>query len=208
MPAALRLLSLISLLLVLCLGLSTTSSAQTLIEKLVAPGPLATAHARLEGRCQSCHQSFKKEAQSGLCLGCHKPVAADITARTDYHGRNRQIPGAVCSTCHTDHTGRTAHMVRLEQATFNHTLTDYPLKGAHQRVACASCHRPGVKFRAASTACASCHAAKDPHKGKLGAACASCHDETSWKNVRFNHASTGFPLAGANARPASLTTAS
>ncbi|MBI5939287.1 MAG: cytochrome c3 family protein [Caulobacterales bacterium] len=205
MPAASRLLSLVGLLLVLCLGLSTTSSAQTLIEKLVSPGPLAAAHARFEARCQSCHQSFKKDAQSGLCLGCHKPVATDIAARTGYHGRNRKIPGAVCSTCHTDHAGRGGRLVLLDPAGFNHTLTDYPLKGGHLRVACASCHKPGVKFRAAPTACASCHAARDPHKGKLGPGCASCHSETGWKDVRFNHASTGFSLVGAHARPACLT---
>jgi len=205
MSFALRLFSLFGLLLLLGVGHSTSTSAQTLIEKLVSPGALASAHARFEARCQSCHQSFKKEAQSGLCLGCHKPVAADIAARTGFHGRNRQIVGATCSSCHTDHIGRGGKLVRFDAAAFNHTLTDYPLKGGHQRVACASCHKPGAKFRAAPTACASCHAAKDPHKGKLGPGCASCHNETDWKDVRFNHASTGFPLAGAHARPACLT---
>lgn len=197
-----RQLSLPGIVLVLWLGLWAGASGQNLMEKLVSPGPLASAHAPYEARCESCHQSFRKEGQSALCLGCHKPVAADVRARTGYHGRDRQIAGATCSSCHTDHIGRGGRLVRLDPGKFNHTLTDYPLKGGHLRVACASCHKPGTRFRAAPAACASCHARSDPHKGKLGRDCASCHNDTGWKDVRFNHASTGFPLVGGHARPA------
>lgn len=202
MSAARRLLSLFALLAAIGLGLATTAAAQSIFEKLVSPGPLAAPHAKLERQCQACHQSFKKGAQNGLCLSCHKRVAADIAARTGFHGRSSQAAGASCSSCHTDHAGRGARLVKFDPAGFNHALTDYPLKGGHLRVACASCHKAGAKFRAAPSACASCHSAKDPHRGKLGPACASCHTESGWKPATFNHASTGFPLIGGHARAA------
>jgi len=202
MQRAARLACLLGLLATLWLALATGSSAQTVIEKLVSPGPLAAPHARYESRCQSCHQAFDKEAQNRLCLDCHKPVAADLRARTGFHGRSRDIAGVHCHSCHTDHAGRGARLVRLDPATFNHTLTDYPLKGAHTRVACAKCHAPGAKFRAAPVACASCHGKTDPHKGKLGSACANCHTEANWRDVRFDHATTRFPLIGGHARAA------
>ena len=37
-----------------------------------------------------------------------------------------------------------------------------------------------------------------PHA--TGTACASCHVTASWKDVRFNHERTGFPLTGRHAR--------
>lgn len=195
-----RLSGFAALLALLWLAIAGTATAQTVIEKLVSPGPLAAAHARYEANCKTCHQAFDKKAQSQQCLDCHKPIAADLAARTGFHGRSREIPGAECKTCHTDHAGRGARLVRLDPRSFNHALTDYPLHGAHARVACASCHAPGAKFRAAPTACVACHRKTDPHKGALGAACADCHVETGWKDVRFDHAKTAFPLVGAHAR--------
>lgn len=186
----------------LWLASASGSRAQTVIERLVSPGPLAAAHARLERQCESCHQAFDKTAQNRLCLDCHKPVAADVRGRSGFHGRSREVAGVDCHSCHTDHAGRGARLVRLDPRTFNHFNTDYPLKGAHGRVACASCHLPGVKHRAAATTCAACHAREDPHKGKLGPNCASCHNEAGWKDVRFDHATTGFPLVGGHARAA------
>lgn len=185
---------------VLGVGLTSQAAAQTVIEKLVSPGALSAPHARLESNCQACHQAFDKKAQGQRCLDCHKPVAADLAAHTGFHGRSREVSGAECRTCHTDHKGRAARIVRLDPKTFNHAATDYPLRGAHLRVACVTCHAPGARFRQAPTACAGCHAKTDPHRGALGQACADCHTESGWKEVRFDHARTDFPLLGAHAR--------
>lgn len=59
-----------------CLVLAAPLAAQTIMERLVTPGPLSGAHARLEAKCDSCHSSFRKEAQNGRCAACHKGVAA------------------------------------------------------------------------------------------------------------------------------------
>lgn len=201
MRGLLRRLGLAGLLTALiCLSPAAGAWGQTVIEKLVSPGPLATAHARFESKCQSCHQAFDKTAQNALCLSCHKPVAADVSARTGFHGRSREVQGADCKSCHTDHGGRNLRMVRLDPKAFNHALTDYPLRGGHAKAACAACHAAGAKHRLAPTACVACHGKSDPHKGSLGPACANCHTEANWKDVRFDHATTKFPLLGAHAK--------
>ena len=53
-------------------------TAQTVIERLVSPGPLTEAHAKYEKTCNQCHTAFDKNAQASLCLDCHKDVAKDF----------------------------------------------------------------------------------------------------------------------------------
>lgn len=173
---------------------------QTLFEKLVMPGELVEKHSHLEKDCASCHASFDKSAQSGLCLKCHAPIAGDLTDKRGFHGRSNAVAGAACKQCHTDHTGRGADIVRFDPAAFDHALTDYLLQGKHATVKCESCHLPTVKFRDAAGTCLACHTGDDPHKGKLGTACASCHSEKSWtETLPFDHGKTRFALAGAHA---------
>jgi hypothetical protein len=187
------------ILLLAVISLAWSASAQTVLQRLVSPGPLAAAHAKLESNCDACHASFDKTAQSRLCSGCHKDVAADLAGHKGYHGRSREVAAQTCNRCHTDHKGRAARMVRFNPVGFDHTLTDYPLAGAHATVACVSCHRPGAKYRQAPTACFGCHAKDEPHHGALGTRCESCHNDASWKSVRFDHSATRFPLRGAHA---------
>ena len=52
------------------------------LESALSPGPLARAHAKLEGECKSCHVRFDRAAQDGLCAGCHKEVGQDLRAHT------------------------------------------------------------------------------------------------------------------------------
>ena len=87
-------------------------------------------------------------------------------------------------------------MVGLDRAAFDHGFTDYALHGAHARVACESCHRPGVAFREAPADCVACHREDDVHRGELGTDCARCHEESSWSEARFDHDETDFPLVG------------
>jgi hypothetical protein len=174
------------------------ASAQTVIERLVSPGPLATRHANLESRCEACHAAFNRDAQNQLCVACHRPVGADVTARTGFHGHDRNASTAACSSCHTDHQGRGTVLVRFTPARFDHRATDYPLHGAHERVVCASCHLPGQKYRQASSACVDCHRTDEPHRGRLGVRCSSCHTDENWRQIRFDHSETQFPLVGAH----------
>jgi len=43
-------------------------------------------------------------------------------------------------------------------------------------------------------ACSACHRKDDKHKNTLGSRCESCHFEKNWKETRFDHAKTQFPL--------------
>ncbi len=193
-----RLIRLLLLLTAMCLAPS--AAGQTVIERLVSPGPLAAAHAQYESRCNACHASFDKTAQTGLCADCHRPIRADIAARSGFHGKSRDAATRACKTCHTDHAGRGAAIVRFDPRTFDHAASDYPLAGAHVRVQCASCHVRGKKFREAPAACVGCHLSDDPHRRQLGDRCESCHVDAAWNQIRFDHSGTGYPLRGAHAR--------
>jgi hypothetical protein len=163
------------------------------IESILAPGPLIEGHIKLEGECKNCHVKLDRKAQSKLCTDCHKDVGADVRAKAGFHGR---LEPQACNVCHTDHKGRQAQIVKLDERAFDHTQTDYRLLGKHQDVACKKCHQPDKKYRDAPTDCVSCHRKDDTHKGTLGTKCADCHVEKSWKEARFDHDLARFALKG------------
>lgn len=169
-----------------------------ILKRALMPGQVAEVHAKYEHDCESCHRSFDKNAQSKLCLDCHKPIAQDIADKTGWHGH---LDDAACRDCHAEHKGRKANLVALDKQHFDHDRTGFVLKGAHQALAgkCASCHAASRKFREASSLCISCHRKDDQqkgHRGGLGDRCEKCHNETKWKDVSFDHEKTRFPLAG------------
>lgn len=172
------------------------SVADTRIERLVMPGPLAQSHARYENECERCHELFSKSAQTRLCRDCHEDIDADIKARRGMHGRITDIDTTECRACHTDHVGRDADIVQLDEGTFQHTRTDFELSGAHSRLPCEACHAAGKPRRDAPHDCHACHEKQDAHQGKLGERCEKCHDTGTWTAARekFDHAKTRFPL--------------
>jgi hypothetical protein len=180
-----------------CVALAPALASAQGLERLVMPGPLTAAHAKLEASCASCHRAFQKGAQTELCLECHDhaPIAADRAQRAGFHGRGAARESA-CSSCHGEHEGRTADIVRLDPQTFAHDATDFPLAGRHRTAACASCHETGKPHRDAAQDCVSCHRNDDAHAGTLGKKCADCHDENAWQRTRFDHGKTRFPLLG------------
>ena len=173
------------------------------LNRLVMPGPVAAAHAKFEAQCKSCHVSFKRQSQQTLCLDCHKKVAADLKAHTGFHGKSPKVQaaGTACASCHKEHRGRDADILGLDRATFDHGLTEFPLRGRHRKVSCDDCHAPGTPFHDAKTQCVACHAKDDKHMGRLGRQCADCHAATGWKDTHFDHAAaTGYALSGAHAK--------
>jgi len=164
----------------------------------VSPGPLASAHAKLEGitNCQQCHEAGRT-LSAERCLTCHRPIASRMAAKSGVH---RAVTGE-CQRCHVEHRGADADLRRLNRQTFDHAAeTGFALDGLHAKptVTCASCHKKRT-FLAARPACDSCHA--DPHKGKLGLDCTKCHRTTvAFKQSRtqFDHATARFPLTGAH----------
>ena len=206
--------------LVLALVLATGSGAA---HAQVSPGPLAAAHASLDGptECFRCHaKTGGKAGMDARCLDCHTEVAQMRTQRRGYHAR---VTSSACASCHPDHGGRAFALVAWENGSperFDHARAGFALIGKHATLACKDCHRPElqksavvpllrVKDRSRSwlgleQACASCH--DDPHKGSLGNACASCHAQTKWNPAPgFDHAKTGYALSGAHAKLACIT---
>lgn len=180
--------------LIMALGLLCTMSAWSQgIESVVAPGKLIQGHAKWEDDCKQCHVKFDRKAQDGLCMDCHKSVGADLRAKTGFHGKSKPQS---CRTCHTEHKGREARIIALDQKQFDHALSNFALRGKHEKTECVKCHVAGKKFREAAHECNACHKKDDVHKAALGVKCASCHSENSWKEAKFDHDTARFPLSG------------
>lgn len=165
----------------------------------ISPGPLARAHAKLEGssRCLDCHDPSEGVA-AGKCLACHEPLQKRIAAGRGLHARPEYRD---CRRCHVEHQGAEFELVfwgKQGRAAFDHALTGHALAGKHARVACADCHKTR-SFLGAVTECAACH--RDEHRGQFpGRACSTCHSEQAWKPAPgFDHAKTSWPLTGRHA---------
>ncbi len=160
------------------------------VEKALMPGAVITGHAKYEQQCDKCHKRFDKEAQTRLCLDCHKDTATDIRNKTRLHGR---LDDTTCRACHTEHKGRGAQIAEIDKKKFNHDRTNFRLRGGHKetRNGCDDCHKPKQKFRETPSDCYSCHKKDDDgekgHKGGLGKKCEDCHDDVKWKETRFDH---------------------
>jgi hypothetical protein len=177
----------------LALGIASAARGAN-IEKLLMPGPVSQAHAKTEDSCAACHDKADRSRQSGLCLACHKDVAADLEAGKGLHGRMQGARSSQCQACHSEHHGRGFAIVSLSRASFDHEGTDFPLRGAHQDLHCESCHHSNEPYRKAPVNCIGCHRNDDAHRGSLGTDCHSCHAESAWRSVRFDHDKTAFPL--------------
>ncbi|MDE2382992.1 MAG: cytochrome C [Alphaproteobacteria bacterium] len=198
-----RLAAILVVAMAILFGLAAPAAASTAVEKLMMPGQLSQAHAKLEEDCANCHKVLQKAAQSSLCISCHKDVQKDLDAKTGFHGRDVIVAKSECYACHVEHKGRDNPEIQFEPSTFNHGETRFALEGGHSLVPCASCHKPGKKYREAPQACADCHGEKQPHKGNLGKQCETCHSVESWKKLKpFDHNKTKYPLRGAHAKAA------
>ena len=180
-----------------------------------SPGPLARAHASLEGleTCARCHEE-KKGLAARLCLDCHTELQSRVARGLGFHGRLPAAKKAECQSCHPDHRGVDFVIVDWEggRNAFDHQKTGWPLKGAHGKVRCDACHqRPLIAdgairrmlekeprrttFLGAPARCDGCHF--DEHRGQLARECQRCHNETAWKPPpAFNHQTTDYPLRG------------
>jgi hypothetical protein len=166
------------------------------LEKLIMPGPLIEGHAKYEDDCDQCHRTFEQEGEDDLCLACHEDVAGDVVGSTGFHGKSAWVKGTECRHCHTDHIGREADIVALDQDVFNHEVTDFPLQGTHAGLACDACHKPQDAHRAVAPDCKTCHKDDDAHKGEMDQQCSECHKQDKWKPAKFDHGKTNFPLTG------------
>lgn len=173
--------------------------------------PLRGVHA--SAACASCHTEAPARYTGAptACDGCH----------ADVHLGQFQAGAAsprACDDCHQP----TAWPI----TPFDHAVVaDWPLAGRHAPLDCAACHpiraadaahAEIVQYRLGYRACADCH--ENPHRPHtpslarpapnpavpdIGGDCARCHVPTDWATVpaqvAFDHAATGFPLAGRHA---------
>ena len=162
-----------------------------------------TADFKLEGEhvnvdCVECHKMTTKNGKEfqeftdlvfNDCISCHK----------DPH--NEQLQGQ-CAQCHTE----TSFTSFTGRGNFDHSITEFTLRGSHKTIDCFSCHTrtsdPLQVFQDRSNvnenSCVSCH--KDVHDGKFGNDCVKCHRESSFLSLRsmdfFDHSITDYPLEG------------
>ena len=144
-------------------------------------GALQRTFLGLPGACASCHESDSP----------HGPQFADRK----------------CTDCHDMDGWKGAQR-------FNHDRTDFHLTGRHRDVECSKCHEttprggdlpPAVRYEGLLAGrCTDCH--EDQHHGAMPGRCETCHSTAGWQRVdrgrvesTFDHATTGFELAGAHA---------
>lgn len=169
----------------------------------------ALAGAHLAVTCAECHTADRSGYAKKIvpyhfddltCTGCHQ----------DPHGGKfnnemaKRLPdgrSAGCQACHSVKSW-------LELPSFDHSKTDFPLVGAHAKVACQDCHKPAAgesklteaSFKATPARCSACH--QDPHAGQFvrsgkPMSCESCHNAEKWQPSIFNHETqTDFSLKG------------
>jgi hypothetical protein len=136
-------------------------------------------HAPFVTKCESCHKVRSFLTTSPACTACHQDV-------------HKGSLGQKCEKCHP-----TSMAFKDAKTSFDHTVTVFPLLGAHHRVECAKCHT-GQTFKVAKfAACMDCH--PTPHPKAIATACASCHSNDNWKTKKFDHTRTAFPLRGQHA---------
>ena len=196
-----------------CLGMAGTLGAQ------ISPGPLAKAHAQLEGalNCTRCHGPAARRhvgivpllPQGGRVAGGAKP--ADTTPAVK-RGR-RTVPPVI--RIMQAPTSRSSPGRAGSEERFDHRAAGWALEGSHREVRCAECHtaeyrvsesatllkrRTATGWTGLETTCASCHRSDDEHRGALNAKCDACHDSRDWKPApRFSHDSTDYALTGKHA---------
>ncbi len=134
-------------------------------------------------KCESCHKGrLYKDKTPTTCYACHK--------KDDKHKGNY---GEKCENCHIEKDWKSIP--------FDHDRdTKYPLLGKHKPLKCESCHKGHLYKEKLKTTCYACHENDDKHKGQEGTKCEECHNERSWKETKFDHDITRFPLLGKHAK--------
>jgi hypothetical protein len=153
--------------------------------------PLQGAHEATS--CIDCHRKQTEWNFKGIginCKDCHKDIHQTIIQPKYY-------PEANCKICHSEN--------RWSDITFNHSITDFNLTGAHVRQECRTCHfkkdsdgNVKQKFSGLAKSCTECHI--DNHFKQFEkngiTNCIECHDTENWKASKFNHNNTAFKLDG------------
>jgi predicted CXXCH cytochrome family protein len=149
------------------------------------------------------------------CRKCHQPV--HMVKQLSKKKQNTYLGlGTFCADCHADeHAGKLGKDCAkchggesfAPAMLFDHAKTNFKLSGAHAKLECRKCHKPGSEngqrvqtFAALPfNNCTPCH--KDFHEGRFDPACSKCHNTESFNRVNtaeFDHSKTRFKLSGAH----------
>jgi hypothetical protein len=163
--------------------------------------PLKGAHNATP--CFACHKSdpeqkrwtFRNIGES--CADCHQDTHKDYISPKYY-------PNQKCESCHNNDT--------WSDVTFDHTKTNWPLKGKHLTTDCRKCHiknntkeKPfNQQFANLNSECSTCHT--DNHNNQFAingvTDCTRCHVFKNWIPEKFDHNTTAFKLEGRHAEVA------
>ena len=129
----------------------------------------------LQVRCVDCHPSMSFKPRPTTCFGCHP--------EPDVH---RGQYGTACEQCHTTKTFGDIRPM--------HDVGDFSLKGGHDNLACARCHRDDRPLAGSGNLCINCHRQDDIHSNSLSPRCGECHTQWSFAPARFDHTRVGCSL--------------
>lgn len=139
--------------------------------------PLRGHHETLN--CSSCHAGEQYNFENNDCVSCHRVQDVHL-------GRY----GDNCDRCHSQRDWKNRAFEHAAESGFR-------LTGAHDNLACKSCHFESLTGEELSTDCVSCHAGSDIHAGRHGKQCGDCHSTHKWSSSSFDHrAETKWPLLG------------
>lgn len=168
----------------------------------------------LDPACVTCHKDTHRGEFGNKCQECHNEKGWRVTKDfhknftltgvhfslecAECHKENRKLSGTsqMCITCHAKddvHNGslpecQDCHRQQFWEVTgFKHSLTQFPLRGAHRTLDCMECHRNGT-YKGLNPTCASCHLAEGlavtvpNHSGFSNInSCNECHlNQFSW----------------------------
>ena len=184
----------------------------------------------LSDNCLSCHNykafrpaekfnhddaNFKLlgKHQNVDCIECHK--MDQLNGKEFQHFAN--VEHSNCTSCHDDvhnnqfgqnciecHNNNSFHQVRNID-NFDHSRTNYPLEGMHQKVECKACHTTGNYTDPLSyNRCSACH--EDEHNGQFinknpNSDCNDCHGLVGFNTTYYTieqHNQSNFKLTGAH----------
>ena len=175
-----------------CTECHTTNGWEDLLnfDHNITPFPLSGAH--VETDCSECHQQGFSNTPT-TCFGCHE---SDFNTAQDPNHVTGNFP-TECTVCHST--------TAWSPAQFDHSLTQFPLTGAHITTECISCHQQG--YTNTPTECVACHqtdfnnTTNPNHQAlMLPTDCESCHTtDPGWIPATFPIHNQFYELVGAHA---------
>ncbi len=143
--------------------------------------------------CTDCHPNPANYSVF-TCIDCHEHNKGEMD--DEHQGiAGYAYSSVACLACHP--TGS-------DEGSINHSLTNFPLTGAHIETDCKECHEAG--YTGTPIECSSCHmpdfnqSINPNHMSlNLSTECSECHTtDPGWKPASFDNHSDVYPLTGAH----------